>query len=224
MRENFHDDNNVNIMVQSGARGNWMQIRQIAGMRGLVANPKGEIIPRPVKSNYREGLSVLEYFISQHGARKGLADTALRTAESGYLTRRLVDVSQEIIVREEDCGTTHGLPMTVAERDENGNLVLVKAAGRRPVLASARSGRARPSRRQDRSVPRGRRPLDGRAQRPRGTWCGAGDRPLRAHLRIQARRVREVLWLVAGHQQASSTSARRSASSRHSPSASLARS
>ena len=128
MRENFHDDNNVNIMVQSGARGNWMQIRQIAGMRGLVANPKGEIIPRPVKSNYREGLSVLEYFISQHGARKGLADTALRTAESGYLTRRLVDVSQEVIVREEDCGTKRGLTMKVAERDDAGNLVLVKAA------------------------------------------------------------------------------------------------
>ena len=128
MRENFHDDNNVNIMVQSGARGNWMQIRQIAGMRGLVANPKGEIIPRPVKSNYRDGLSVLEYFISQHGARKGLADTALRTAESGYLTRRLVDVSQEVIVREEDCGTKRGLTMKVAERDEDGNLVLVKAA------------------------------------------------------------------------------------------------
>jgi DNA-directed RNA polymerase subunit beta' len=83
MRDNFHDDNNVNIMVQSGARGNWMQIRQIAGMRGLVANPKGEIIPRPVKSNYREGLSVLEYFISQHGARKGLADTALRYRRIG---------------------------------------------------------------------------------------------------------------------------------------------
>ena len=128
MRENFHDDNNVNIMVQSGARGNWLQIRQIAGMRGLVANPKGEIIPRPVKSNYREGLSVLEYFISQHGARKGLADTALRTAESGYLTRRLVDVSQEVIVREEDCGTKRGLTMKVAERDDAGNLVLVKAA------------------------------------------------------------------------------------------------
>lgn len=128
MRDNFHDDNNVNIMVQSGARGNWMQIRQIAGMRGLVANPKGEIIPRPVKSNYREGLSVLEYFISQHGARKGLADTALRTAESGYLTRRLVDVSQEVIVREDDCGTKRGLSMKVADRDENGNLVLVKAA------------------------------------------------------------------------------------------------
>ncbi|MDK6752732.1 hypothetical protein QP295_24175, partial [Escherichia coli] len=92
------------------------------------ANPKGEIIPRPVKSNYRDGLSVLEYFISQHGARKGLADTALRTAESGYLTRRLVDVSQEVIVREEDCGTKRGLMMKIADRDENGNLTLVKAA------------------------------------------------------------------------------------------------
>ncbi|MCI1869192.1 DNA-directed RNA polymerase subunit beta' [Bifidobacterium crudilactis] len=128
MQEHFTSDNNVNIMVQSGARGNWMQIRQIAGMRGLVANPKGEIIPRPVKSNYRDGLSVLEYFISQHGARKGLADTALRTAESGYLTRRLVDVSQDVIVREDDCGTKRGLPMKVAERDEAGNLVLVKNA------------------------------------------------------------------------------------------------
>ena len=105
-----------------------MQINQIAGMRGLVANPKGEIIPRPVKSNYRDGLSVLEYFISQHGARKGLADTALRTAESGYLTRRLVDVSQDVIVREEDCGTKAGLPIRVADRDADGNLVLVKAA------------------------------------------------------------------------------------------------
>lgn len=86
MRENFHDDNNVNIMVQSGARGNWMQIRQIAGMRGLVANPKGEIIPRPVKSNYREGLSVLEYFISQHGARQGSGRYGTAYRESGYLT------------------------------------------------------------------------------------------------------------------------------------------
>ncbi|WEV64375.1 DNA-directed RNA polymerase subunit beta' [Bifidobacterium sp. ESL0732] len=128
MRDNFKDDNNVNIMVQSGARGNWMQIRQISGMRGLVANPKGEIISRPVKSNYREGLSVLEYFISQHGARKGLADTALRTAESGYLTRRLVDVAQEVIVREEDCGTKKGLAIKIADRDEDGNLVLVKDA------------------------------------------------------------------------------------------------
>src|SRR6202011_5562199 len=97
------------MMVNSGARGNPMQVRQIAGMRGLVSNPKGETIPRPIKSSFREGLSVLEYFISTHGARKGLADTALRTADSGYLTRRLVDVAQDVIVREEDCGTTNGL-------------------------------------------------------------------------------------------------------------------
>ncbi|GGI13862.1 DNA-directed RNA polymerase subunit beta' [Galliscardovia ingluviei] len=124
----FDPENNLSIIVQSGARGNMMQINQIAGIRGLVANPKGEIIPRPVKSNYRDGLSVLEYFISQHGARKGLADTALRTAESGYLTRRLVDVSQDVIVREEDCGTKQGLVMAVGERDEDGNLKVVKAA------------------------------------------------------------------------------------------------
>ena len=128
VEDKFDPTSNLAIIVQSGARGNMMQINQIAGMRGLVANPKGEIIPRPVKSNYRDGLSVLEYFISQHGARKGLADTALRTAESGYLTRRLVDVSQDVIVREEDCGTKAGLPIRVAERDNDGNLVLVKAA------------------------------------------------------------------------------------------------
>ncbi|MEX2267931.1 MAG: DNA-directed RNA polymerase subunit beta', partial [Acidimicrobiia bacterium] len=101
--------NPIDMMVGSGARGNIVQVRQIAGMRGLVANPRGEIIPRPVKSSFREGLSVLEYFISTHGARKGLADTALRTADSGYLTRRLVDVAQELIVRDEDCGTTRGI-------------------------------------------------------------------------------------------------------------------
>ena len=101
--------NPIEMMVGSGARGNVMQVRQIAGMRGLVANPRGEIIPTPIKSNFREGLSVLEYFISTHGARKGLADTALRTADSGYLTRRLVDVSQELIVREEDCESPRGL-------------------------------------------------------------------------------------------------------------------
>ncbi|MGH2795985.1 MAG: DNA-directed RNA polymerase subunit beta', partial [Actinomycetota bacterium] len=107
------------MMANSGARGNLMQIRQIAAMRGLVANPKGDIIPRPIKSNFREGLSVLEYFISTHGARKGLADTALRTADSGYLTRRLVDVAQDVIIREPDCGTDKGIPVqvTVPERD-----------------------------------------------------------------------------------------------------------
>ncbi|MDQ2797645.1 MAG: DNA-directed RNA polymerase subunit beta', partial [Actinomycetota bacterium] len=123
MEANFPKTNPVYIMVNSGARGNMMQMRQIAGMRGLVANPKGEIIPRPIKANFREGLSVLEYFIATHGARKGLADTALRTADSGYLTRRLVDVSQDVIVREEDCGTERGLPMTIATKDASGTLI-----------------------------------------------------------------------------------------------------
>src|SRR5260370_12107612 len=110
------------MMVNSGARGNPMQVRQIAGMRGLVSNPKGETIPRPIKSSFREGLSVVEYFISTHGARKGLADTALRTAGSGYLTRRLVDVAQDVIVREEDCGTDRSLTMRIAEPGPDGAL------------------------------------------------------------------------------------------------------
>ena len=122
MEENFPRTNPVWMMVYSGARGNMMQIRQIAGMRGLVANPKGEIIPRPIKSNFREGLSVLEYFISTHGARKGLADTALRTADSGYLTRRLCDVAQDVIIREEDCGTERGLMAAIATKSSTGAL------------------------------------------------------------------------------------------------------
>jgi len=113
MEKAFDVFNPIYMMANSGARGNIKQIRQLAGMRGLVANPKGEIIDRPIKSNFREGLTVLEYFISTHGARKGLADTALRTADSGYLTRRLVDVSQEVIVREYDCGTDKGIPVRV---------------------------------------------------------------------------------------------------------------
>ncbi len=111
MEETLRDNrfNPLGMMVDSGARGNPQQVRQIAGMKGLVSNPRGEMIPRPIRSSFREGLSVLEYFISTHGARKGLADTALRTADSGYLTRRLVDVAQELIVRTEDCGTTRGV-------------------------------------------------------------------------------------------------------------------
>ena len=123
MRENLSSHGGLNTiyrMVTSGARGNWMQVRQIAGIRGLVSNPKGEIMPRPIKSSYREGLSVLEYFIATHGARKGLADTALRTANSGYLTRRLVDVSQDVIVREHDCGIRRGLVLPLI--DEDGGL------------------------------------------------------------------------------------------------------
>ncbi|MGZ0051226.1 DNA-directed RNA polymerase subunit beta' [Brevibacillus gelatini] len=104
--------NAIFMMANSGARGNVSQITQLAGMRGLMANPSGRIIELPIKSNFREGLTVLEYFISTHGARKGLADTALRTADSGYLTRRLVDVAQDVIVREKDCGTDKGIRVT----------------------------------------------------------------------------------------------------------------
>jgi DNA-directed RNA polymerase subunit beta' len=124
--------NPLDMMVDSGARGNAQQIRQIAGMKGLVSNPRGEMIPRPIKSSFREGLSVLEYFISTHGARKGLADTALRTADSGYLTRRLVDVAQELIVREDDCGTTRGIWIEGVVPDQ---------AGRRSYLETRLYGR-----------------------------------------------------------------------------------
>ena len=107
----------------SGAAGNWIQVRSLAGMKGVVANSRGEEIPRPIRSSFREGLSVLEYFINTHSARKGLADTALRTAESGYLTRRLVDVSQDVIVRDEDCGTERGAELPIAYRGADGELI-----------------------------------------------------------------------------------------------------
>ncbi|MEW6572456.1 MAG: DNA-directed RNA polymerase subunit beta' [Bacillota bacterium] len=119
--------NPVYMMAVSGARGNIQQIRQLAGMRGLMADPSGRIIDLPIKANFREGLTVLEYFISTHGARKGLADTALRTADSGYLTRRLVDVAQDVIVREEDCGTGDYVEV---EEVKDGNEVIEKLADR----------------------------------------------------------------------------------------------
>ena len=120
MRDHFSARNTVYRMVSSGARGNWSQVQQLAGMRGLVSDPKQKLIEQPIKANYREGLTVLEYFIATHGARKGLVDTALRTAESGYLTRRLVDVSQDVIVREADCGTRAGLKIDIAHKNEFG--------------------------------------------------------------------------------------------------------
>ncbi|MBI2914535.1 MAG: DNA-directed RNA polymerase subunit beta' [Firmicutes bacterium] len=121
MLENLSRFNPVYMMATSGARGNESQLSQLAGMRGLVADPTGRTIEIPIKANFREGLTVLEYFISTHGTRKGLADTALRTADSGYLTRRLVDVSQDVIVREEDCGTTDGIAVT-AIKEVSGNI------------------------------------------------------------------------------------------------------
>ena len=121
LRKNQNKDeyNPICLMVDSGARGNRQQVRQLAGLRGLMAKPSGEIIERPIRANFREGLSVLEYFISTHGARKGLADTALKTADSGYMTRKLVDVAQDVIVREEDCGTINGIRVrAIYEREE----------------------------------------------------------------------------------------------------------
>ncbi|UQN14371.1 DNA-directed RNA polymerase subunit beta' [Gulosibacter sp. ACHW.36C] len=123
-REQFPETNSIHRMVTAGANGNWLQVRQIAGMRGIVANPKGEKIARPIIHSYREGLTVLEYFSSTHGARKGLADTALKTADSGYLTRRLVDVSQDVIIREDDCGTHKGIVLPIAQTDKDGNVTL----------------------------------------------------------------------------------------------------
>jgi len=125
MEDNLDELNPIFMMANSGARGSFKQIRQLAGMRGLMANPKGEIIERPIRANFMEGLTVLEYFISTHGARKGLADTALRTADSGYLTRRLVDVAQDVIIRQEDCGTEEHIEVALfkAGGEPNDNLV-----------------------------------------------------------------------------------------------------
>jgi DNA-directed RNA polymerase subunit beta' len=125
MTRNLDELNPIFMMANSGARGSFKQVRQLAGMRGLMANPKGEIIERPIKANFMEGLSVLEYFISTHGARKGLADTALRTADSGYLTRRLVDVAQDVIIREADCGTGDAIELNLfgPDRRPNDNLI-----------------------------------------------------------------------------------------------------
>ena len=121
LREGLDPYNPINMMADSGARGSINQIRQLAGMRGLIANTSGSTIEMPIKANYREGLNILEYFISSRGARKGLADTALRTADSGYLTRRLVDVSQDVIIHEDDCGTTDGLEVFEIK---NGNEII----------------------------------------------------------------------------------------------------
>jgi DNA-directed RNA polymerase subunit beta' len=143
MEDHFDELNPVFMMANSGARGSMKQIRQLAGMRGLMANPKGEIIERPIKANFMEGLSVLEYFISTHGARKGLADTALRTADSGYLTRRLVDVSQDVIVRQEDCGTDDhiDLPLRTADGLNKSLLGRVVSGDLHKPLASGKPGK-----------------------------------------------------------------------------------
>ena len=131
MVKNHDPFNPVSMMSNSGARGNVSQLSQLAGMRGLMSDPSGRIIDLPIKANFREGLTVLEFFISTHGARKGLADTALRTADSGYLTRRLVDVTQDVIVREEDCGTTEGITLSaITDGDEMIETLQERIVGR----------------------------------------------------------------------------------------------
>ena len=134
MQESF---NSIYMMADSGARGSAAQIRQLAGMRGLMAKPDGSIIETPITANFREGLNVLQYFISTHGARKGLADTALKTANSGYLTRRLVDVTQDLVVIEDDCGTTNGVVDEGAGRR--------RRSGRSPARAYPGPRRRRPT-------------------------------------------------------------------------------
>ena len=172
------------MMANSGARGSFKQIRQLAGMRGLMANPKGEIIERPIKANFMEGLSVLEYFISTHGARKGLADTALRTADSGYLTRRLVDVSQDVIVREADCGTEDyvELPIRTNEGLNKSLLGRVVADDVHKPLASGKPGKtalAEAGAVVTRRAPRGARGRARRATSPSrcGRCSSAAPRP-----------------------------------------------
>jgi DNA-directed RNA polymerase subunit beta' len=196
MERNLDELNPIFMMANSGARGSMKQIRQLAGMRGLMANPKGDIIERPIKANFMEGLSVLEYFISTHGARKGLADTALRTADSGYLTRRLVDVAQDVIIRIEDCKTDEGivLPLTSVDGTEPQPL---RPPARRGRAQAARVGQAREdgARRARRDPHEGaRRRADGRARRRHDDLCT--ERP---QVPLRARRVSRVLRDLPRH-------------------------
>ena len=211
------------MMANSGARGSFKQIRQLAGMRGLMANPKGEIIERPMKANFMEGLDVIEYFISTHGARKGLADTALRTADSGYLTRRLVDVAQDVIIRIEDCGTEEFLETPLYKERQASPTTCSSAAWPPPTCKAGKEV--------DRAEGRG----DRRARHSRRWWPptsgfagknGAGLRiPVRSVLKCEA--TTGVCQACYGRSMATGKTARsatRWASSPRSRSASPARS
>ena len=175
MMDNLEPTNPIYMMANSGARGSFNQIRQLAGMRGLMADPKGQIITRPIKANFMEGLTVLEYFISTHGARKGLADTALRTADSGYLTRRLVDVSQDVIIRDQpgknpaDCGTSEfiELPLFLDDVPNKSVAGRVAADDIRKPLKDGKPGKIG-HRREGRGDHRERAPEDRRGVRRAG--------------------------------------------------------
>ena len=206
-------------MADSGARGSKQQIRQLAGMRGLMAKPSGEIIETPITSNFREGLTVLQYFISTHGARKGLADTALKTADSGYLTRRLVDVAQDVIISEHDCGTLDGIEAkAIIESGEIIEPLRDRIVGRVSLekIVDPVTGEV---------IVDANEEIDrGPGVRGAGRRHREGEDPLGAHLRVAPRRLRAVLRPRPRHRASSSSSARRSASSPRSRSASPARS
>ncbi len=189
--------NPVYLMVDSGARGNRQQVKQLAGMRGLMAKPSGEIIERPITSNFREGLSVLEYFISTHGARKGLADTALKTADSGYLTRKLVDASQDVIINEEDCGTVNGIVVrAIYEGDEEVVDLSQRIIGR--VSCETVADPVSKTKVIE-GEPAHRRADCGRNREDRRR---AAQDPFRPHLRVRPRRLREMLWAQPGDRPA----------------------
>ena len=198
--------NSVFVMAHSGARGSAAQIKQLAGMRGLMAKPSGEIIETPIISNFKEGLSVLEYFNSTHGARKGLADTALKTANSGYLTRRLVDVAQDCIVYEHDCGHRPGHQHPRRRRRRRCR----RFPGGTPARPDG-PGRYPPPGKRDRSG-RGRRSDRGRGRRGDPEWRRRrGEGAFGAHLRGTQRNLRQMLWPRSGPAARRSMSERRSA-------------
>ena len=210
--------NPIYIMADSGARGSKQQIRQLSGMRGLMAKPSGEIIEQPITANFREGLDVLQYFISTHGARKGLADTALKTADSGYLTRRLCDVAQDVIVTETDCGTGDGI--YVEPIIESGEII--------EPLRDRIVGRVALEDQLDYegNLIVGLEPGDHRrsGRRHSGRRYRARQDPLGAHLRIEARRLPALLRPQPGHRHAWWSAAKRWVSSPRSPSANRERS
>ena len=198
--------NSIYMMADSGARGSAAQIRQLAGMRGLMAKPDGSIIETPITANFREGLNVLQYFISTHGARKGLADTALKTANSGYLTRRLVDVTQDLVVTEDDCGTANGVAMKALV--EGGEVI---EALRDRILGRVAAADVINPETQDGAVHRRHAAGRGRSRADRGARHRRGEGAHAADLRHPLRPVRQVLRSRPGPRRTWSTSARRSA-------------
>ena len=213
--------NPVYLMVDSGARGNRQQVRQLAGVRGLMAKPCGDIIEKPILSNFREGLTVLEYFISTHGARKGLADTALKTADSGYMTRKLVDVSQDVIIREDDCGTTNGIWVQAIYEGEDEVVKLSE----RIVGRCACEDIVNPTNPKEFLDPRERGIRRSHGQGA-STAAGVEKVKIRSVLTCESKQgvCSAVLRPQSGHRAARSSSAKRSASSPRNPSANPARS